>query len=363
MNKFIELLALNKDFEIIGILQYYNLQWRRKYYEAGTFSVQIPYDQYTSDIKYVYTADRPEVGEVNQINYIEKSGSRTLALSGYFLEGELNRRIVYELGTGNITNAPTWTSQAGAAEDVATAYFNAFKDVNYTYNNKAVECPLGIDAQASQGRGHKSDHERGGEYLGTKIYTILKPSEMAYRVNYDFINNKKTFQCIKGKDLTQDNTEGNNPVYFSTVFGNLKNPNIVWSDSAYKNGYIVSASYTDNDVDKVAVQANTEPADEDTDTRFIKVRGSATRDDYDTEALYIAALHAEGHEDLITNKRTMSFDFDAITGSYEYGEDFDLGDKCSLSVPEIGVNTAAVLSSCEEVIKKGTWSLTLEFDV
>lgn len=122
MEHTIEVMGLDKDFNIVGLLTYSNLQWRRRFYECGTFSIQIPIEQYDASIKYIFSKDRPEVGEISQINYIESNGERTFALSGYFLENELNRRIVYQVGTGNITNNPTWINQTGNAEDVATAF-------------------------------------------------------------------------------------------------------------------------------------------------------------------------------------------------------------------------------------------------
>ncbi len=360
--KNIEIMGLDKDFNIVCYLSYSNLQWRRKWYESGSFSVQIPADQYDDSIKYIYTKDRPEVGEISQVNYIKDEGSYIFALSGYFLEEQLNRRVVYKLGSGNITNGPTWVNQSGAAETVATAFFNAFKDVKYTYNNTAFESILGIEAQASQGRGKNSEHERGEEYLGNKVHTILKPSEMSYRVLYDLDSNKKVFKCVKGHDRTQDNEDDENPVIFSTAYGNLKNPNILISDTDYKNCYISSNRYTEDDVEIVDVQANCERADGDTSDRFLNNDASVNRNDYSTTAEYIAAIHSQGHEKLIECKKKATFEFDALEGSYEYLEDFDIGDKCSLEVPEVGLSKDAVLIECTEVIKKGTWTLTLEFD-
>jgi len=359
----IEIMGLDSEFNIVTLLEYSNLQWRRKYYEAGTFSVVLPASQYDNRIKYIYSKDRPEVGEVTQINYYFKTDGPVFALSGYFLEKQLDRRIVYPYGTGNITNAPNWINQTGAAEDVATAFFDAFKDVEYTVDGVAKESLLGIATSQSQGRGHYSEHERGEEYLGSKIYTILKPSQMSYRIVYDHINAAVSFECWKGHDRTQDNQDGENPVIFSTAFGNLINPDIVISTSDYKNCYIVKHSYSQNNADVVRLIANEERASEDTADRFIKVQASINKEDYSTEAEYIQGLMNLGHEELIKNKPKMSFDFDALEGSYEYLTDFDLGDRCSLEVPEIGLSEEAVLIGCNEVIKSGTWNLTMEFEV
>lgn len=64
-----QLLALDKEFNPIGYFGYINLQWIRRYYEPGEFSVQIPIEMYMSDMKYIYTNERPEVGMVQKSEY------------------------------------------------------------------------------------------------------------------------------------------------------------------------------------------------------------------------------------------------------------------------------------------------------
>ena len=358
-----EVMGLDKDFNIVTWLRYTNLQWNRKFYEMGSFSIQISLEQYDSSIKYIYTKDRPEVGKINQVNYIEQNGSRIFALSGYFLENDLNSRVCYINGNTNIVDAPDFVNVTGPAEDVATTYFDAFKDVTFVIDEVTQSCPLGIETKESQGRGNESDHYRQGEYLGDKIHTILKPSKMGYRVAYDFEANTKTFECLKGVDRTQNNEELNNPVIFSTRYGNLKNPNIVWSDADYKNAYIASNSYEENDVKTSYAEANIEPEDGDLDYVFLNAESQVNHSDYSSTDDYIAAIITDGHTQLLDCKRTISFDLDAIEGSYEYMTDFDLGDECSLEIKEIGLSEDAVLTACYEVIKAGTWTLSLEFDV
>lgn len=365
MIKAINVLALDKDFQIVSMLAYTNLQWTRKYYESGTFSIEIPVNQYRDDMKYIYTKDRREMGLITQRNYIVKGQKLTYSLSGYFLENQLNRRVVYPKATStNITNQPSWVNMTGKAETVAYEYFNAFKDVQFTYGGNSYESLLGIDAGTDLKRGHDSDHQRDGTALGTKIYTILKPSEMSYRVNYDFLTSKKVFEVWKGVDRTENNTENNNTIVFSTRFGNLKNPNVLIDETKYRNGYVVTVgSSSSSSENEVIVRAGLERATDDSvsDDSYITVSGSSSRNDYPTEAEYIESLHGQGHEKLLTQIKKLNIDFDAQVGSYEYLKDFDLGDKCSIEMPEINLSADAVLIGCYEVSKSGNTTLTLEF--
>lgn len=364
MSNIFEIIALDKDFQVVALIGATNIQWNRKYYEPGTFSIQVLSDQYDSSWKYIYTKDRPEVGEISQINFSISNGVHWLQLSGYFLENELNRRVVYQKSNvTNITNEPSWAVQSGAAEDVALAFYNAFANPAYTYDSTSYISTLGIDVAASSGRGKNSVHTRDGSYLGNKMYAILKPSKMSLRVEYDFENNTKTLKCWKGTDRTQDNTESNNPIIFSTEYGNLKEPNVLWADSDYKNCYVVMGKHTENNVDSVTIEAANEAKSSDASDRFLMVESNLNYSDYSSDSAYQAALLSEGHNEVLNKPISMSFDFEAIAGSYEYMTDFDLGDICSIELPEIGLSVDAVLSGCAEVIKAGNWSLTMEFDI
>ena len=296
------------------------------------------------------------MGEITQINFINQRGFKAINISGFFLENWLNKRVVYRKGTSNIVGGPEWMNQEGKSEDVAYAYFNAFKDVSISQSGDTVDCILGIESGQSLSRGRISNHERCGEKLGSKIYSILKPSEMSYRILYDFEENKKVFSVWSGYDRTQDQSE-NNPVTFSTRYGNIKNPNILIETTNYCNSCII-----DNENNgAVYERALLNKAAEDDEYIFSYVKSSVNKNDYDSDTDFYSALEAEGKTDLNERVKLINVEFDAMEGSYDYMEDFDLGDKCNIEIPEVDISADAVLIGCYEVIKKGNHSLTLEF--
>ncbi len=351
--KNINLIALNAGFEIISLLSYTNLQWNRKYHESGYFSVQIPLEQYRNDIRYVYTKDRPEMGEVTQINYKEMNGFHSVQLSGYFLEKQLDRFVVYPPGAGNIENAPTWIIQSGAAEDVAISFFDGFKTVTVG----GMVARLNLGRAESRGRGKNAKHTRNGEKLGHKIYDILKPSGLSYRVSHDFLNSTQNFEVWSGLDRT-DSQYDNNPVTFSTKFGNIKNPDVLLDESNYCNCAISGReALTENEQNYVraVIEAT------DGDHRFAYVESALRPDDYGSIEEFYSALENEAHLEIQNRTKTVSVEFDALVGSYEYMEDFDLGDKCNVEIPEIDFYADSRLIGCYEVIKNGAHTMTLEF--
>lgn len=332
-----------------------NLQWSRKYYEPGTFSLQIPIGQYSSDIEYIYTKSRPEIGKVEQINYLNERNYKNIQLSGYFLEKELDRHVVYHKGTSNILDGPVWIEASGKAEDVAYTFFNAFKKIS----TDIFVSDLGILSGESSGRGKKSAHTRNGEYLGKKIYDILKPSEMSYRIGYDFVNNRKKFDVWSGVDRTEGNTGKNNPVIFSTKYGNIKNPNILISKTDYKNACIVSNEQINGETSSYTTRAVLKEND-DGAIRFLSLMSALSKSEY-AESEFITALENEALNELENHQVLINVEFDAMEGSYEYLVDFDIGDKCSLEFPEMNLSLQAIMIGCYEVIKSGKWTMTMEF--
>lgn len=318
--------------------------------------MQLPLEQYSTDIKYIYTKDRPEMGKVNQINYLDQNGYRYIQLSGYFLENEPNRHIVYKNGTTNITNSPDWIEQSGAAEDVAYAFFEGFKEIS----TEDFTSSLNLQSEDSLGRGNEAVHTRNGEYLGDKIYDILKPSGMSYRVSYDFVNSVKTFGVWKGIDRTELNEEKNNPIIFSTKYGNIKNPNILISDTDYKNACISTNEQYVGEDSVFTTRAVFNPTDLDQEIAMLFLRSGINKNDY-TEADFQTAMDNEMLNALQNAVKVVNFEFDASAGSYEYMKDFDIGDECTVEVPEMNLSADARLIGCYEVMKSGQWSMTMEF--
>lgn len=349
-------IALDKNYNIVSLLRFTNLQWNRKYHQPGTFSMQLPLDQYSSDIMYIYTKDRPEMGKVSQRNYLDQNGFDYIQLSGYFLEREPNRHVVYKNGTTNIVNPVSWIEQSGAAEDVAYAFFDGFNEIAINGQTSS----LNMQRKESLGRGNLSVHARSGEYLGDKMYEILKPSGMSYRVLYDFVSSTKTFEVWKGIDRTQDNAEKNNPVVFSTKYGNVKNPNILISDADYKNGCIVTNEQFVGEDSIFTTKAVFNPAVGDSEISMLSLRSGINKKDY-TESDFQLALENEALNKMSENAKIVNMEFDASSGSYEYMRDFDIGDECTIEIPKMYLSADARLIGCYEVMKSGQWSMTMEF--
>lgn len=355
-------LALDRNFNLVALLEYTNLQWSRKYHESGTFSVQIPPEQYDASFKYIYTNDRPETGKIVQVNYVQNNGQRFIQLSGYFLEQELNRMVVFTKGVGNIVGDPAWPERIGSAEDVAYDFFDAFSQIKIDTGADTLSYSLGIAGGGNQHRGSTAQHSRDNSYLGSKIYHILKSSGMSYRVVYNFEDNEKHFEVWTGKDRTSEQTE-NNPIVFSTRYGNIKNPNVLLDDSTYKTGCVIVGGNNEDNTESVMYTRALIDFDElHEDNAFLSMQSSLNVSDFENLDSYFQALDNEGRLEKNSKwSRTMNMEFNTLIGSYEYMQDFDIGDVCNIEIDEVGISVDARLIGCYEVVKSGSWSLTLEF--
>ena len=90
-----EIAGLDKNLETLSYFQYLNLQWKRRYYEPGSFSMRILAADYDPRVKFLYTPDRPEVGMVEKVDYERTAQGEFVQLSGSFLEALYNRIYAY----------------------------------------------------------------------------------------------------------------------------------------------------------------------------------------------------------------------------------------------------------------------------
>lgn len=338
--KDINIYALDNQLNMVAILKPTNIQWTRKYYDNGYFSLLLPLEQYSKDIAFIYTPDRPETGRVTQINYISEGHSFYVSISGWFLEKDLNDFTV----NPNKTNL---VELSGNAEWVASEYVRLFSE--------------DIDNIITGDRGKLSIDTFNGEQLDSKVHNILKPSEMSYRVSFDFLTNKKTWSAYEGVDRTHSQGT-NNFIIFSTDYGNIKNPNIIRSEDVYKNSALIKYNPGAGE-DYKFIEHTPNPIIFPDRKRQVMIDCRDTfRNDYSTEEEFFRAIKAEAEQELSNNYAvTINTEFDALNGSYEYMEDFDLGDKCNIEIPEIDFSEEVRLTGVYEVVKFGEIYISLEF--
>lgn len=405
--------ALDKDFNLVSLLYPLDVQWTRKFHEAGTFSISLLVEHYDTSFAYVYSPERPEFGRITQVNYQQKQGYYEVFISGLFLESELMKMPVYPWAQrGNISSQPSWREYTGAVENVAVAYFEGFKQLRARMlNGKEINANLGIVAANSKGRGRQITVARQPMLLSDFLYQFLYPEGMSYRVTYDFENNQRIFEVVQGRNLSSGgHSEDENQVVLSSVWGNVKDINLVlseteacnaslaygtrtnaefkhmWVENISKDGdpprYVVrekvwsfNGDYANavwdgsnpNDIYFALTDEGTDPDFPTTKHTFPEMEGQ----EYEYRDFPFAndaemARHYNGLAEEVANKQltikaeVKNVDFGKSADSYEYMVDYDLGDLISVDIPEIGFSEDLRITTIYETMSGGKWNIELE---
>lgn len=369
---------LDDDFNLVCLINYASLQWDRMYNQVGKFvieGVQGEYDRNTW--KYVYTEKRKELGRISQVNLKKEGGTKKITLSGLFYENELNKMICYakptkfddDTGTHNGTSilkagSPLWVTAEGTADNVAQTFFNGFKQITFrnyligdfggnTLVTKTFELPITM-GNVEQGDYHYAIHNRNNEKLGDKLYNILKESKASYEIAFDYDNKSTQLNIIHGVDRTQDgHAYGVNPTIFSMTNGSIKSASIVTSDTATKDAVI----QVSEDETQTLVLANCRS---NSTGRFVMETMQSNQSDFATDKEHKLSVMADAATILQDKGDIINMEFDFVNSSYDYMIDYDLGDIVSINVPDIGINIDTQIVACHEVIKNGTWNMSIE---
>lgn len=330
------LYALKDDYTIQSIIASNNVQWNRKYYELGDFSIQIPAADYSPDMKYIYMVGRTELGVIQKTLYTNDVQGDYIQLIGFFSECELNDKIVYPTfyGKGNIENE-------------IYRMINTYKEdiPNLEITNMPALIGDSIEFQESYGN------------LASVAYEKLQTQELSQRIKYDFVSGKKYYEIWQGKDRTQSQSE-NNFVVFSTQFGNVNDATVEEDSSNYKNWALVGGSgeepnriFTEIDLSNGGYKKKI----------FIDGKGESYDEEKQTLDEYKASLRQYGLEKMLDYQVIQNVDFKSTESGYVYLQDFDLGDKCDVIIEPLKLSLEARIIAVYEVFKDNQHTIELEF--
>lgn len=333
MSNAITVYALDGDFNLVTMaIPYDNLQWNRKYYEAGSFEMQIPISVYDISWKYIGTSDRPELGMVQKV--YGNDNDRVL-VRGFFCEKMLDFRVCFPRYVGDSPKTET------AVRSILSRYGNGL--------------PITLGAQNVPPLGDRTQSDFVDDRLGTKIYAILETRECSYRVRYDFVGNELVFEVWQGKDRTQ--SQSANPYQtFSAEFGNITSRSIDFDDSDYRNYAIVPIN-GDDEVDfREAYDIDLVQDGEMKREVVIDMRSRKPEEGYD-QSEFLDSVMQEAAEKLMAYKKVESIDVGVTDKGYMV--DYDIGDKCDVILTDIGVTMETRIVEVNEVFKGSEHSVSV----
>lgn len=343
-----DLLVLDKDFQMLGYLRYINLQWNRKYYEPGDFSVQVLVEDYYTDGRYLYTAERPEMGIIEKMHTDTDITGHYVQLSGRFLESMLSWNYISDEFSGSYRPLE-------AVSEIISDYHGDIPN---------FEIASGID----DGSGEAVQMEYFGKEVGETTAAILKAIEKAQRITYDFDRNKLVYSVWQGLDRTQEQSI-NNYAFFSDVALNVQKISVDEDDSGWANACLVcyhdvtkrdgSWEKDESAILKIEVDGRTE-AGEPRRYKLLDMTGSSPSSEQSKNA-WLAELRQKGVEELAKWQKVNNVQADTLQNGLFYLEDYDLGDKCDIVSNEIRRSYMSRIIEVHEVFKEGQHLIELVF--
>lgn len=347
----VSIYALNKDFEVITVaVPYNNLQWTRKYYEAGEFSMQVPLSAYSSDWKYIGTSDRPEIGMVQKI---ETSGVNDthVQVSGFFCEKMLDDKTVY----------PRYKTDAAKTETAVRDIFSKYKD----------DLPIILAPANNPLLGNRTQLDFSDDQLGEKLYSMLEDRELSYRVLYDYEKENLTFGVWQGVDRTESNGK-NGYQTFSIEYGNIAELEAVFDDSGYKNYAIIPCNSDEDGKEQEVIYVDKSNGGYKREIVF-DMRSKRPEKEKDEEDLdegeewkSQAQLDNEFREEVLEDGRERLKQYEKvedidinIVGNIDYMVDYDLGDKCDVLITNLGLQMETRIVEISEVFKDSSHTVTV----
>lgn len=321
-----EVMALDANLGLIGYLPYINLQWKRRYYEAGEFTAQIRKKDYLPGAAYLYSLDRPEVGVLQKVQTYTNVRGDFLLISGYFAEKIPDRNVFHPKLT--MTGTPS-----AIANKAITAY-----------------APDGFSfAVDGTSLGTSTSVEWLGEEVSTALFEMLKTQELSQRVYFDYDTNSLRYRLWQGVDRTQSQ-DANPWALFTDESAHVAEFGITEDDSGYKNYAVVL--YGDREAPSEMAVDIRKSTSEPKRRMLIEI--------YGTDQI-AGEVRQQALERLQEYARVVSVDVKTVQEGLVYLRDYDLGDKCDLISHDLQKSYEARLIGVNEVFKQGRHTVTLEF--
>lgn len=333
-----QVLTLDKDFQLVSYLSPISLQWIRRYYDFSEFMLTINAYEYRNTMQYVFRDDRRQLMIIQKIEYFDNvAEGQVIQLSGYSFEFVLNDRVVYPR-----------VKKTMKIEEFAFWLFDNFK----------TEYP--IVKGAIKGGSASITMQESNEELGSKLFDMLETQEMSWKIDFDMITNKLTFEVWQGLDRTQ--SQNKNPfVVFSSGFENIHDIIVNIDKSNFKNYAIVVGNGSYEDGNQIAIAIDRVQPGEIMHQLYV----DATADNFDAESQtldqFVQSLVQKGLEALDEHKFINELEFSADNNSFYYLKDYDLGDKCDIIIDEIGQSYETRIIEVYETIEQGVMSVELTF--
>jgi len=350
LEKQIQILVFKVDdttFENIGeVNQYNSLIWPDKFNGYASFELGAPITDENSEYfkkgNILWCGgDNAAVIEIVK-STIDDKGTKTFNVKGRTLEMILTTRIIW--GTYNASNKYTSTVMYEIVNQNCVNPTNVSRKIPY------LEC-----AEDEQLGGKMSVQKTGGEVYDA-ITTIASSKDLGFNMLFRPKEKKLIFEVVAGVDRTIEQSEVD-PAEFSTDLEDILSSSYYTNSQDEKNVAFVQGE--DDGTSRVSqVSGNNELEGFNRKELYVDARdiqSESVNEDGTTTTLiseeYDAALVNRGDDKLAECKTTETFEAQIrVFGDvqYEFGKDYQKGDKVTVRDKQLGVVVSARITEVEE---------------
>ncbi len=337
----------NNTFENIGeINQYNSLIWADKFNGYASFELWAPITEENSEyFKKGHVlwcgGDNAAVIEIVK-STVDDKGTKTFNVKGRTLEMLLTTRIIW--GTYNASNKYASTIMYEIVNQNCVNPTNVSRKIPY------LEC-----AEDKQLGGKISIQKTGGEVYDT-LTTIASNKDLGFNILFRPKEKKLIFEVVAGVDRTIEQNEVD-PVEFSTDLEDILSSSYYTNNQDEKSVALVMG-------EGEGVSRKSKISGDNTTKGFNRrelyvdardIQSEFTNEDGTTTTLtpeeYDAALINRGNDKLAEYKTTETFEAQIrVFGDvqYEFGIDYNKGDKVTVRDKQLGVVVSARITEVEE---------------
>lgn len=227
--------------------------------------------------------------------------------------------------------------------------------VNPTNSNRKL--PWLVNATDLQLGKKITQYQKTGGEVYDALTSLASDSDIGFSIIFDPRNKQLIFEVRAGVDRTIDNTDGNDPVVFSTDLEDILSSSYYSNNEDEKSMALVQGedsgsarkSVTVGAVNGVGYNRRELYVDaRDLQSEVYNEDGTSTKL---TEAQYLATLVQRGEEKMAEHLATETFDaqirqFGDV--QYEFGVDYVKGDKVTVIDKQLMIQVSARITSVEE---------------
>lgn len=366
------IIYLDKTGQELPQRDFIELQWTRKCFQPGSFSLYVRAKDWDKNIKYIQLDDRPETGIVQKVQYEYLPEGDFITASGFFIEKLLD-------WGAPITDMSAETTVLANLDllcfTLYSQYTGRIKD-EYGANHDSIFPPFTSNLycayfapQNLTSTAWTRLQTKGGEPGGKSIYDFLRVNGYRLTAKPCFNNPARASREPMIGLIMEAKKLRSRDVYFNKSLGTAKNIEYVFDDSGaypcivgvqivedainYSHSLYI---YKDSKFQKCIYESYEYGVNAPQDVGAAKplrvIYTSANDIENGKEASVRAQMQNALKLELLNNYKVEHIACEVLQDRYLYPRDYDLGDLCSVQLDELEVEYSARIVEIREVYHK-----------